>query len=346
MEEENNKHVHFMRRALELATLGSGHVSPNPLVGCVVVCGEKILGEGWHKILGGPHAEVHALQSVADPSRLKESTVYVNLEPCSHQGRTPPCADLLIQHQVKKVVVANLDPNPKVNGEGIKKLRSAGIEVVTGIMAEEGRRLNKRFFTFMEKQRPFFVLKWAATADGFMAQSNGDSKWISHARSRQLVHKWRSEEDGVLVGMKTAFHDNPRLTVRDWSGRNPVRIVIDRFLKLHDSLSLFDQSTLTLCYNVLKHEERDNLIYLRKDEEGFMEQVVADLYQRQIQSVMVEGGSITLQHFIDLRLWDEVREFVSRRTFGQGLKAPVFQGLSISREILDGDVLTIYHPLN
>src|SRR5688572_23494403 len=336
----------FMRRALELARLGTGHVSPNPLVGCVVVHKGVIIGEGWHKKYGEAHAEVNAIESVQDKSVLKESTVYVNLEPCSHTGKTPPCADLLITHQVKKVVVSNLDSNPVVSGNGIKKLRSAGIEVVTGILEHKGRELNKRFFTFMEKQRPYIVLKWAETSDGFIARKNFDSKWISDEFSRQLVHKWRTEEDALLVGMRTAQHDNPQLNVRDWSGRNPIRIVIDRFLKLSPRLNLFDGSQKTLCYNVLKHEEQNNISLIRIDEEDFLTNLVHDLYKQKIQSVTVEGGAQTLQAFIDAGLWDEARIFVSPQTFESGINAPKLSGVLENQFQIKNDWLKIYHAEN
>ncbi len=231
----------FMQRAIELAQLGIGAVSPNPRVGCLVVHDNKIIGEGWHQKFGEAHAEVNAINSVKDLSLLKESTIYVNLEPCSHEGKTPPCSDLLIKHQVKKVVIANTDTNPLVAGRGVEKLKKAGIAIMTGVLEKEGRELNRRFFTFMEKKRPYIILKWAQTSDGFIAQKNFESKWITNELSRQLVHRWRSEEDAVLVGTRTASHDNPSLTVRDWSGRNPTRIVIDRFLRLNDKLQLFDK---------------------------------------------------------------------------------------------------------
>jgi len=205
----------FMQRALELAQLGIGYVSPNPRVGCVIVHENKIIGEGWHQKFGEVHAEVNAINSVNDQSLLKESIVYVNLEPCSHFGKTPPCVDLLIEHHVKKVVIGNLDINPLVQGQGIKKLKDAGIETITGVLEKEGHELNKRFFTFIEKQRPYIILKWAQTSDEFIAQKNFESKWISNEFSRQLVHRWRSEEDAVLVGTRTASHDNPSQTVRD-----------------------------------------------------------------------------------------------------------------------------------
>jgi diaminohydroxyphosphoribosylaminopyrimidine deaminase/5-amino-6-(5-phosphoribosylamino)uracil reductase len=326
------KHDHhtdelFMLRAMDLALLGSGLVSPNPLVGCVITHDGKIIGEGWHKKYGEAHAEVNAVNSVSDKRMLKESSVYVTLEPCSHFGKTPPCADLLIEHQVKKVVVANLDSNPLVAGEGIRKLRAAGIDVITGVLSKKGRALNKRFFTFVEKHRPYIILKWAETADGFVARKNFDSKWISDEYSRQLVHKWRTEDDAVLVGMRTAQLDNPELNVRNWSGRNPIRIVIDRFLKLNEKIHLFDGSQKTICYNVLKHEEHQNLSLVRIDEENFLQQLIHDLYKKKIQSVIVEGGSQTLQAFIESGLWDEARIFVSAQSFQTGVKAPAIAGV-------------------
>lgn len=334
----------FMQRALELAKLGIGNVSPNPRVGCVIVHNNKIIGEGWHKKYGEAHAEVNAISSVEDKSLLKESTAYVNLEPCSHFGKTPPCADLLIANKIKKVVVANLDTNPLVAGNGVKKLTMAGVEVVVGVLEKPARELNKRFFTFVEKQRPYVILKWAQTSDGFIAQKNFESKWISNDLSRQLVHQWRSEEDAVLVGTKTATHDNPSLTVRDWSGRNPVRVVIDRFLRLNSHLHVFDKKAKTICYNLLKHEEHGNLIFVRLDEDNFMEELVADLCKQKIQSLIIEGGTQTLRHFIEAKLWDEARVFTSSRTFGEGISAPDFHGSLIDGRAVDSDYLQIYAP--
>lgn len=335
-----------MLRALELAAHGRGAVSPNPMVGCVIVHENRIIGEGWHRKFGEAHAEVNAIQAVENKELLKNSTVYVSLEPCSHYGKTPPCADLLIKHQVKKVVIANLDTHPNVAGAGIKKLREAGIEVITGILDKYGRELNKRFFTAVEKQRPYVVLKWAQTSDGFIAHENYDSKWISDVYSRQLVHKWRSEEDAILVGTKTVFHDNPHLTVRDWTGRNPVRIVIDRFLKLSDTRHVFDRKQKTIIYNLLKHEEHENLLLIRVDEEDFLEQVLKDMLKQNLHSVLIEGGAFTLQRFIDALVWDEVRMFVSPRSFGKGIKAPVLHGNLIREEAVMKDRLFIYQPIH
>jgi diaminohydroxyphosphoribosylaminopyrimidine deaminase/5-amino-6-(5-phosphoribosylamino)uracil reductase len=306
----------------------------------------EVIGEGWHKKFGEAHAEVNAIASVVDKNQLAGSTAYVSLEPCSHFGKTPPCSDLLIQHGVKKVVISNLDTNPLVAGEGLKKLKEAGIEVITGVLEKEGRDLNKRFFTYHEKERPYIILKWAQTSDGFIAHSNYESKWISNEFSRQLVHKWRSEEDAILVGTKTAAHDNPNLTVRDWSGRNPVRLVIDRFLRLSDKLNLFDRSVHTVCFNLLKHEEHANLKLVRLDEQHFIPQLLAWLRKEKIQSLIVEGGSQTLSFFIESGLWDEARVFSSPRSFHKGIKSPTLQGDLISREQISTDLLQIYsrHP--
>ncbi len=344
------KHDHhvdefFMQRAMELALLGIGYVSPNPLVGCVIVSEGKIIGEGWHQKYGGPHAEVNAIRSVADKGQLEKSTVYVTLEPCSHFGKTPPCADLLIEHKVRKVIVANVDTNPVVNSGGLHKLRTAGTEVITGILDKQGRDLNKRFFTFVEKRRPYITLKWAETADGFIARRNFDSKWISDEFSRQLVHKRRSEEDAVLIGMRTAQHDNPELTVRDWSGRNPVRIVVDRFLRLNDRIKLFDGSQKTICYNVLKHEELNNLSLVRIDEEDFLTHLVHDLYRRNIQSVLVEGGAQTLQGFIQAGLWDEACVFISPQRFDDGIRAPEISGVLVTYDKVQNDWLKVLKPV-
>jgi len=334
----------FMQRALELAQLGIGYVSPNPRVGCVIVHDNKIIGEGWHQKFGEPHAEVNAINAVKDQSLLKECTVFVNLEPCSHFGKTPPCVDLLIERQVKKVVISNLDANPLVGGQGIKKLKDAGIETVTGVLEQAGREFNKRFFTFVEHQRPYLILKWAQTSDGFMAQKNFESKWISNEFSRQFAHRWRSEEDAVLVGTRTTAHDNPSLTVRDWTGRNPTRIVIDRFLRLDDHLRVFDKKEKTICYNVLKHEEHKNLLLVRIEESSFLQELVHDLYKKNIQSVIVEGGAQTLQMFMAANLWDEARVFTSSRAFGDGIKSPALQGKLAEHQDIESDRLQYFVP--
>lgn len=329
-----------MLRALELAQKGMGRVSPNPLVGCVIVHNQKIIGEGWHRQYGQAHAEVNAIGAVEDHRLLRHSTVYVNLEPCAHHGKTPPCADLLIEKQVAAVVIANTDPHPLVNGRGIEKLRAAGIGVATGVLEAAGRHLNRRFFTFIEKQRPYVVLKWAQTQDGFIARENFESQWISNTYSRQWVHRWRSEEDAVLVGTRTAACDNPHLSVRTWTGRDPVRVVIDPRLTLPPQLHVFNGQQPTLCYNLLKSETQKKRVLVRLEEARFVPALLHDLWQRKIQSVMVEGGTQTLQRFIDQHLWDEARIFECPSVFfRRGVPAPVISGRQVAELPVAGDRL-------
>jgi diaminohydroxyphosphoribosylaminopyrimidine deaminase/5-amino-6-(5-phosphoribosylamino)uracil reductase len=331
-----------MQRAIQLALLGLGNVAPNPMVGCVIVHHDTIIGEGWHKEYGKPHAEVNAIQSVLNQDLLKESTVYVSLEPCSHYGKTPPCADLLIEKQVKKVVVANLDTNPLVAGKGLEKLKNAGIEVETGVLEKEARILNKRFFTFMEKRRPYILLKWAETSDKFVARKNYDSKWISNSHSRTLVHKWRTEEQSIMVGTNTALYDNPQLNVRDWSGKNPVRIVIDKSLKIPLNFHLFDQTQKTICYNLVKDEENHNLAFVRLDADNFLENLLQDLFERKVQSVLVEGGSFLIHKLLEKNYWDEARVFIASQTFQEGIVAPNLCRKPFHIEYIQGDTLFYY----
>ncbi len=330
----------YMQRALDLAVNGLGSVSPNPLVGCVVVKDDRIVGEGWHKRYGEAHAEVNAMGSAG--RYATGATVYVNLEPCSHFGKTPPCADLLVKSGVGKVVIAHRDPNPDVNGKGLASLREAGIEISVGVLEKEGRELNRRFMVYQELRRPYIVLKWAETADGYIAKENLDSKWISNTYSRQLSHRWRSEEDAVRVGTRTAVHDNPQLTVREWQGRNPLRIVMDRFLRLPESLRLFDRTVPTLCYNVMKHEEHAGLAFARVSETNFLVEMLADLCHRKVGSVLVEGGRQTLDLFIERGLWDEARIFKTRKVFERGIKAPAAPGIYAGCESVMGDDLFHY----
>jgi diaminohydroxyphosphoribosylaminopyrimidine deaminase / 5-amino-6-(5-phosphoribosylamino)uracil reductase len=314
-------HSQYMRRALELAEWGRGYVSPNPMVGCVIVHEDMIIGEGWHKEYGGPHAEVHAVNSVENQALLSESTVYVTLEPCAHWGKTPPCANLLVEKKVKKVIIAAVDSNPLVGGKGIEILKNAGIEIETRILEKEARWQNRRFFTQIEKQRPYVILKWAQTQDGFVARENFDSKWISNSQSRQLVHKWRAEEDAILVGKNTAAYDNPRLDVRDWVGKNPVRIVLDSKLELSHELNLFDQSIPTLIFNTVKSGTKDNLEWIHLPQIT-PEAILEELHSRKIQSLIVEGGSQVLRQFIESGLWDEARVFTASAQFERGISAP------------------------
>lgn len=341
-EESRKEDRYFMRRAMDLAGLGRGAVSPNPMVGCVIVNQGKIIGEGYHIKYGGPHAEPHAINGVKDPNLLKTATLYVTLEPCSHFGKTPPCADLIIDHQLKRVVIGAKDSNPLVGGKGIKKLIEAGIEVEEGVMAGEIRKQNARFFTYMEKQRPYVVLKWAQTKDGFVARTNYDSKWISQPLSRQLVHRWRAEEDAIIVGAKTAQYDNPRLNVRDWTGKNPVRIVIDKGLSLDRNLFLFDGSQATLCFNLIRAERKKNLECIKMEKNFTIGDLLNEMYQRKIQSLIVEGGSQLLRSFLEAGLWDEARVFTGDGIFGKGIPAPVLRTVPVSRYEIMGDVLQHY----
>ncbi len=329
-----------MRRAMELAGLGLGSVSPNPLVGCVIVHNERIIGEGWHKKFGEPHAEVNAVSSVVDATHLPASTVYVNLEPCAHFGKTPPCADLLIEKKVRRVVISGRDPNPLVAGKGIERMRTAGIEIVEGVLGREGHWLNRRFFVWMEQNIPYVILKWAESADRKMAIPS-KQLWISNAHSRQRVHQWRTQEDAVLVGSRTAETDNPRLNVRDWTGKNPVRIVIDPSMRLHDSLRLFDGSQLTLRYNKTISESQPNIEKVNVGGEDLIHSILKDLYNRKIGSIIVEGGAETLARFINAGYWHEARVFQSGKTLGDGVAAPGISGKVVSEDDSTGDLLTV-----
>lgn len=346
-----SSHEIVIKRAIELARLGAGSVSPNPMVGAVVVVGDKIIGEGYHQKYGEAHAEVNAIQQVLNrftdaEELLKQATIYVTLEPCSHFGKTPPCADLIIKYQIPRVVIGALDPFESVNGKGVEKLKNAGIEVITGILKEECRALNERFFTRVQKLRPFVILKWAQTADAFFSPENGKQKWISGEEAKRYVHLWRSQEDCVLVGKNTALADNPQLNVRLVKGRNPKRVVIDRNLDLPLQLNIFDNSVETFVFNAVKTDLQDKTLWVSiEDFDYFLPQyILFQLYLQDIQSVIIEGGAKTLQTFIDAGLWDEARIFTSPVFWGEGIKAPQIKG-NIKEQILIGqDQLTILKP--
>ncbi|MFO7824248.1 MAG: bifunctional diaminohydroxyphosphoribosylaminopyrimidine deaminase/5-amino-6-(5-phosphoribosylamino)uracil reductase RibD [Cyclobacterium sp.] len=332
----------FMQRALDLASLGEGRVSPNPMVGCVIVLENKIIGEGYHEQYGEAHAEPNAIKTVKDKSLLQNATLYVSLEPCAHHGKTPPCAELIARHRLKKVVIGALDSNPLVAGKGISLLRAAGIEVVSGVLEEKVRLQNRRFFTRMEKKRPYILLKWAQTKDRFIARTNFDSKWISSALSRQLVHRWRTEEDAIMVGTHTAHYDNPRLNVRDWTGKDPIRVLIDRQLRLSPELNLFDDSQHTLIYNYKQEKTIGQTYWIQVKEPFGLHALLEDLQQKGVQSLLVEGGAALLQDFIREELWDEARVFTGNLRFGLGIPAPVLPGLPEKRISLETDVLETY----
>lgn len=340
-----------MQRALELAQLGIGSVSPNPMVGAVIVHNEKIIGEGYHQRYGQAHAEVNAINSVLNnfdnaAKLLAEATIYVSLEPCAHYGKTPPCADLIIKHQIPNVIVGCRDPFDKVNGKGIEKLVAAGINVTIGILEQECLDINKRFFTRIQKHRPYIILKWAQTEDGFFAPADGSQFWITGAESRKLVHQWRGEEDSILVGKNTAMTDDPQLNVRYGQGKAPKRLVIDRRLELPKHLHLFDQSVETFVFNEVKTEFDGNIKYISLEDFNYYvpQYILYQLYLQDIQSVIIEGGAHTLTQFIKDGLWDEARVFTGAVTLKKGIQAPVIQGETIFVDNIGNDVLKIIKP--
>lgn len=333
-------HEQFMLRCIQLAQLGLGSVTPNPMVGCVIVYEGKIIGEGYHQNFGAAHAEVNAINSVQNKSALSHATLYVNLEPCAHFGKTPPCSDLIIQNKIKTVVIGCSDPFAEVNGKGIEKLKAAGIEVITEVLKTEALDLNKRFFTFHIKQRPYIILKWAQSADGFIASTDKNaSQWISNTLSRKLVHKWRSEEAAILIGTNTALKDNPTLNTRDWLGKSPLRIVLDNQLRLPPTLSLFKNDYPTIIFNSIKNEEQTNLQFIKINFENVVLEVLKYLHQNQIQSVIIEGGSILLSSFIEAGLWDEARIFKSPIYLNNGVNAPKISGRLTKTFQIENDVL-------
>lgn len=304
----NNYYKKYIERTFYLAKKGQGKVSPNPLVGCVIVNKEKIIGEGYHEQYGNDHAEINAIKATKNNELIKNSSVFINLEPCAHHGKTPPCVKELIKLQPKEIIISNMDPNPKVNGKGIEILKNQGIKVVCDVLKNRGEKLNKRFFTFIRKKRPYIILKWAETINGMIANKKNDSKWISNKLSRQIVHKWRSYEDAILVGASTVEHDNPRLTVRNWKGQNPIRIVIDPKKRLSKKNNIFDKSSQTI-----------NLFEMNQNN---VKEVMGSLKKKNILSVIVEGGAYTLNNFIANKCWDELRIFQSNKIFRKGIEAP------------------------
>lgn len=316
-----------MRRCVELAQKGFGRVAPNPMVGSVIVKNDTIIGEGFHQSYGKPHAEVNAIESVKSSADLKVATIYVSLEPCSHQGKTPPCADLIIESGIPKVVIAQSDPNPEVAGKGIEKLRSAGIKVITGILEEEAQELNKRFRTFHEKKRPYIILKWAMTADGYMDSVRPEEKegivWISSPETKKLVHKWRAEEGAILIGKRTLEVDDPSLDTRDYFGNNPMRVVLAGDKPLSRNRKLLTDGKPTLIIG--KHQEgfdHEAVEFAIPEGDDLGEAAMTALYERNINSVIVEGGAFTIQRLLESRVWDEARIIQSNLTLGGGLEAP------------------------
>jgi len=335
----------YMNSCLQLAKLGIAKVSPNPMVGCIIVHNDTIIGQGYHEKYGEAHAEVNAINSVEDKSLLSNSTLYVNLEPCAHFGKTPPCADLIIKHKIPKVVIGCIDTFSEVSGKGIKNLIAAGINVTTGILEGKSKELNKRFFNYHSKKRPYVILKWAKTADGFidvdrtdpihleklkqeaLLRNNGKAyNWITTDESKKIVHHWRTEVQAIMVGTNTALNDNPRLTVRDVNGESPLRVILDLNLRLPNNLRVFDGSVPTIVLNYSKDEKGTNLTFVKIDKnKDLIAEILRVLYELKVQSVLIEGGTKLLNTFIKSNLWDEARVFTGIKEFSRGLKAPILE---------------------
>jgi len=340
-------HEFYMKRCIQLAKNGLGITYPNPLVGSVIVHNGKIIGEGWHKKAGEPHAEVNAVNSVKDKSLLKEATIYVSLEPCSHFGKTPPCCDLIIVHEIPNVVIGTVDPFAKVAGNGIKKLIENGKNVTVGILEDECNELNKRFFTFHQKKRPYVILKWAETADGFIAPLTKMEKkpiWITNTYSRQLVHKWRTEEQAIFVGTTTVLEDNPRLDARDFYGNNPIRITIDKKGTIDNSYFLKDETIPTIIFSDVKilteniNIKYENIIF----DTYLINKILIYLHKINVQSIIIEGGKKTLDSFIATNLWDEARVFISNKKNKTGIKAPLIKNKPIKSFNIMEDQLNLF----
>ena len=338
----------YMQQCIDLARKGALQVSPNPMVGCVIVCDGKIIGEGYHEKYGEAHAEVNAIRSVENEQLLQKSTLYVTLEPCAHHGKTPPCSDLIVQKKIPKVVIGTVDPFAKVAGKGIDKLQQNGIDVRVGVLEKECLEVNKRFFTFHNKKRPYIILKWAQTSDGFIdidreAVLYGKPTWITGQYALLKVHLLRAEEDAILVGTRTAQKDNPSLTVRHVEGKNPLRIVLDRKLTLSPELHLFDNSTETLVINALQNKREDKTEWVKVDySQNVLAQLMDILYQKEKLSLIVEGGRELLQNFIDSGLWDEAHVYIGEKLFVSGVKAPTIDNDPVSGEIIGKDFLQVY----
>ena len=338
-----------MHRCLQLAKMGTGNVAPNPMVGAVLVYENEIIGEGYHQQYGQAHAEVNCINNVseANQSVIEKSTLYVSLEPCAHFGKTPPCADLIIKNKIPNVVIACRDSYEEVDGKGIQKLQQAGVNVIVGILEKEALELNKRFFTFHRKQRPYIILKWAQSRDAKIARQDFSALKISNDITNRMVHKWRSEEAAILVGTNTALHDNPSLTTRLWKGNNPVRLVLDLQLKLPLSLHLFDGSVKTIVFNQVKHEEENGVTFYKLSSgEDIISGLLNALYRLKIQSVLIEGGARLLQSFIDQNYWDEARVITNEQLLiKNGINAPKLKNSSLGCiKKATGDQLAFYQP--
>lgn len=347
-------HEFYIKRCLQLGRNGIGMTRPNPSVGAVIVCDDRIIGEGFTRPYGESHAEVNAINSVKNQALFKKSTIYVTLEPCSHHGKTPPCSDLIVQKQIPNVVIGCIDTNSLVAGKGVERLKKSGCNVIVGVLERECLEHHKRFFSVQNKNRPYIILKWAETQDGFIAPLTKNEQkpvWISNVYSQQLVHKWRAEEHAILVGTNTVIVDNPKLNVRSYAGNNPVRVVLDTNLRIPKNATIFDGSVKTIVINssIQKEEIHQNIYYEKvatfscgKQQEDLAFQICKILQKHTIQSVIIEGGAQTLQTFIDENLWDEARIFTGNTSFGVGVERPNFSAKLIATKNIKNDVLKIY----
>lgn len=325
----------FIKRCIDIARLGAGNVAPNPMVGAVLVYNGSVIGEGWHKKYGEAHAEVNCINSVKDKHKkfIPDATLYVSLEPCAHYGKTPPCADFIIHHRIKKVVIGCRDIFAKVNGAGIKKMQNAGVEVITGICEDECVVLNKRFFTFHQKKRPYVILKWAQTCDGFIGSNGNNRMLITNEITNRIVHKWRSEEAAIVVGTRTVLQDNPMLTNRYYFGGSPVRMFVDKHLGVQGNFHLLNNEAATIIFNTLKDEAGERLTYAKISfEEEVEKQILQYCFEKNVLSIIVEGGAKLLQSFIDAGLWDEYRVITNTTMQAyEGVAAPSLKGALLLR---------------
>ncbi len=334
-----------MQRCLELAQKALGNTYPNPLVGCVIVHNDQIISEGYHEEAGQPHAEINAINSVKDPSLLKESTIYVSLEPCAHFGKTPPCANKIIEIGFKKVVIGTLDSHDKVNGKGRQILEDAGTEVISGVLEKVCQEVNNRFFTFHQKRRPYIILKWAESGDGFLDKDHQPTQ-IGNPLTKQFVHQLRSEEHAILVGTNTALIDNPSLTTREVVGRNPVRILIDFDLKVPADFNIFNEEAESIVFNSVKDSVEGNITFIKIEKDNFLENLMQKLFEHQIQSVIIEGGSFTLQEFVDQNLWDETIIIKNENLkLLSGTKAPKFNSENFTTKQFRDNTIEFYKNL-
>lgn len=354
-EEDTNKSQRvmdekFMLRCIQLAKNGLGTTAPNPMVGAVIVHNNLIIGEGYTSPYGGAHAEVNAITSVHNKDILQETSLYVTLEPCAHYGKTPPCADLILKHKIPRVVIGIRDPHDKVAGKGVQKLIAGGCEVIEGVLEQACREHHKRFLTTQEKKRPYIILKWAETSDGFIAPEKEQREtvpqpyWITGKLSRQLVHKWRSEEQAILVGTATVLEDNPKLDVRLWTGKSPIRVVLDKYLNTPRDYHVLDKKQRTIVFTLVTDSAKhmDGIEYIVMNQPAYStEEICNQLYTLNIQSIIIEGGTKTLQSFIDADVWDEARFFKGATEFKNGIKAPDCKGTLVTTKNLEQDLLTI-----